>query len=480
MNANLIFADPGRAAVGLVLALAFILTSCGRDAPPSGGQDAQPPGGEEPAGEETGPDLLDALAPADEEGGGAPLALAQGYADPASFAPAGELEYLQASSMVEQSSATGDGYYHFVPNEQNADVLYYIDYATGQDVPLCAAPNCTHDSEACTAWFPTCVNRKRLIQVGDQIVILYSGNVYYEDAGEDGLPGIDVMNADGSNRQKAFRFAASDMLFREIAEGAARDGENVYFVVNRSTEEKTIRTLCAFHVPTGSTYALYDLPGGNGRIVGVDGGALIFEYLPKEWSIFDNDTGNLQTSRFDLAARQNTVLFERAFNKNAAGSACEDGLRYIVCEDGALRAYDLQTGTLTRETPLAFDEGFQVQYSGFCGYWDGRILLYYLQGNGDHVLPTLYYCAVDVRTGETLRLTQEYTIPESEGVLPCVIAAQWQDNYLLVTGTQYAERTPVEGGPAYYASINQYALMGKEDFWQGCQNWQDIQGGPEA
>ncbi len=33
-------------------------------------------------------------------------------------------------------------------------LLYWVDYAAARVVPLCAAPNCAHDSDACTAWLP--------------------------------------------------------------------------------------------------------------------------------------------------------------------------------------------------------------------------------------------------------------------------------------------------------------------------------------
>ena len=48
-------------------------------------------------------------------------------------------------------SGNSSGYYYLSTLDGGASLLRYIDYATGQDLPLCSQPNCSHSGETCPA-----------------------------------------------------------------------------------------------------------------------------------------------------------------------------------------------------------------------------------------------------------------------------------------------------------------------------------------
>lgn len=47
-----------------------------------------------------------------------------------------------------------DGFYETYAAANGGVNVVYIDYATANEIYLCSAPNCPHDSDACNAWIP--------------------------------------------------------------------------------------------------------------------------------------------------------------------------------------------------------------------------------------------------------------------------------------------------------------------------------------
>ena len=134
--------------------------------------------------------------------------------------PAGVGRALRDSQYGAASDA---GYYDVCRQEDGSALLTFVDHATKQQVVLCSQPNCTHDSDACPAWY-SCGNALRVYPIGGRLAVLQGGAA----AGSDGLvPGLDVMNADGSGRQTAFTFPASCWVSTLPHYHMAREVENL-------------------------------------------------------------------------------------------------------------------------------------------------------------------------------------------------------------------------------------------------------------
>ncbi len=263
----------------------------------------------------------------------APAAPPEGdYADPADFAPQGEVEGLADRSGI-SGYGSDTGYYSFRLREDASASLCYLDYASGREIVLCSQPNCTHDSDACPAWYPF-DNGLRAVPVGDRLIVLQGGSPNYVDLlGADATPKIQVMNPDGSDRQEpdgsdrqeTFAFPAGSWVSTLPRGGFARDDRYLYFTVTDQSAGANARTLCAAD-GEGKVFALCALPEDEERIAGGDGQSLILTCMPGSSDLSGQDYMT-QVLRLDLEQMQMTPLFSYPFLPGGgAGSLRAGGL----------------------------------------------------------------------------------------------------------------------------------------------------------
>ena len=383
----------------------------------------------------------------------APAAPPEGdYADPADFAPQGEVEGLADRSGI-SGYGSNTGYYSFRLREDASASLCYLDYASGREIVLCSQPNCTHDSDACPAWYPF-DNGLRAVPVGDRLIVLQGGSPNYVDLlGADATPKIQVMNPDGSDRQETFAFPAGSWVSTLPRGGFARDDRYLYFTVTDQSAGANARTLCAAD-GEGKVFALCALPEDEERIAGGDGGALILTCMPGSSDLSGQDYMT-QVLRLDLEQMQMTPLF--SYPAEALG-VCGQGAYYVL--DGqTLQGYSLTDGS--KLSDVAVDNpGVQALY----GVFDGRLLASGYTREGE---PLCY--ALDVEAGE--RTDLPYIFREDSTVAFGEILAQAGDRFVCVAGVQSDAVTyPAQSGeePMRTSWLSPaYALVDHADFWAG-------------
>lgn len=97
-----------------------------------------------------------------------------------------------------------DGFYTVRYAADGTANVMFVDYAAGVETCLCASPNCTHDSEACTSWCGCPANIPDVFPAGDRLVWVYLGNPEYVDEyGDAARCKIEVSRLDGSDRKTA-------------------------------------------------------------------------------------------------------------------------------------------------------------------------------------------------------------------------------------------------------------------------------------
>lgn len=383
----------------------------------------------------------------------APAAPPEGdYADPADFAPQGEVEGLADRSGI-SGYGSNTGYYSFRLREDASASLCYLDYASGREIVLCSQPNCTHDSDACPAWYPF-DNGLRAVPVGDRLIVLQGGSPNYVDLlGADATPKIQVMNPDGSDRQETFAFPAGSWVSTLPRGGFARDDVYLYFTITDQSAGANARTLCAVD-GEGKVFALCALPEDEERIAGGDGGALILTCMPGSSDLSGQDYMT-QVLRLDLEQMQMTPLF--SYPAEALG-VCGQGAYYVL--DGqTLQGYSLTDGS--KLSDVAVDNpGVQALY----GVFDGRLLASGYTREGE---PLCY--ALDVEAGE--RTDLPYIFREDSTVAFGEILAQAGDRFVCVAGVQSDAVTyPAQSGeePMRTSWLSPaYALVDHADFWAG-------------
>lgn len=396
------------------------------------------------------------------------------FADLSEFHASGELTLFQMDPWVDGYSSS-DGYYRMIPREDGSLNLCYIDFTTKQEIVLCNQPNCTHDSDSCTSWFPTMLGLNIALPVADKVFIVHGGVMYYDTVlGEERLPHIEIMEPDGSERKQIFTFSASNLIAPEVVEAMARDDENLYFCIENHTEEGRTRELCAVSGRTGKVFKLADLPEVEEKIVGTDGTDLILSYIPYKYDLgADFSELPMNIVRFNLQTQEVTPLFE--CHVTDVGE-CVDGQYWLMCGDSFLRGYDLKTGALIQEIEIGLPEGLDTKALFSDGLRDGKLMIHGHRATSTDEPSELFYYAIDINTGETLRL--EHTWSDSWGTkYPGRIAAQVGDNFMFIytTESKQVDYLMQDGSTMDNDyTVYQYAFQPVTDYWNNSQEYTPV------
>lgn len=134
---------------------------------------------------------------------------------------------------------TDDGLYYMDPPRigSGGSYLYYIDYATKQEIYVCPDSACTHNNERCVSYFDNSefsTKYSKLFVYGESLFYLSlsyhesDGAVSTSYGGAGGGGTLWQMNLDGTDRRCVFTF--DDEL--AVESFAACDGEKLWFVVS--------------------------------------------------------------------------------------------------------------------------------------------------------------------------------------------------------------------------------------------------------
>lgn len=175
-------------------------------------------------------------------------------------------------------------------------VLYWVDYASEQCVPLCTDPGCAHDSEACTAWLPA----------GSVAFSLPDGGVLKEqfDGGDGSGTGAITLTrcgADGGDPHTLAEMAVStvDLL--------AADTESIWF--DRLGVGSEQMEICRLPLDGGEPQVLYSYDLDDAPwFLGCDARRLV--YMRTDLSIYERmaDAGEeeLESLRQEAASAEFT------------------------------------------------------------------------------------------------------------------------------------------------------------------------------
>lgn len=148
-----------------------------------------------------------------------------------------------------------DGYYETYAADNGGVNVVYIDYATAQEMYLCASPNCTHDSEACNTWIPPEEAGLFPLVSGEHLLLIH--RTYGGEEGVQAIPRIDHMNLDGSDRKTLIEFDANEY----IKDVFAANGNTLICALNSvesSTSPEATFRLVEIDLNTGARTDFYE------------------------------------------------------------------------------------------------------------------------------------------------------------------------------------------------------------------------------
>lgn len=220
-----------------------------------------------------------------------------------------------------------------------SSILYWVDYASAQCVPLCADPGCAHDSEACTAWLPDGAATAFSLPAGGVLKQQFD----WDEASNASTCTLVRCAADGSDPHTLAAFPGSsvDLL--------AADGESVWF--ERLDPGDEMISICRVPLAGGEIQALYSYAvAGSPLFLGCDARRLVC--MRTDQSVYDRmaEAGANGASEEELAALRQQAAGEEfareAFFIDADTGAETSFLQWNAHEVQAL----WRDGTLWRST----------------------------------------------------------------------------------------------------------------------------------
>ncbi len=170
-----------------------------------------------------------------------------------------------------KKAKTNDGIYfvEWRDDDSNGSNLLYLDYATRQAIVVCEKPDCLHNDETCTAFFPYRYGAANSCVVGNYLYMIFAGSEK-----ENTLPALYRIDLNGQNRTQLATLPSEFDYNNPVA----TDGEKLYTVCNRiETEESgrihTFTNLISLSLQDGTMQTLREWDC-DAYLWGAEGGTL--------------------------------------------------------------------------------------------------------------------------------------------------------------------------------------------------------------
>ena len=346
---------------------------------------------------------------------------------------------LQQSSGWNYGGGGPEGFYSVSAQcrEDGSTNLLYLDYATMQQIPLCSQPNCSHDTDACTSYLPYSAGGILCSVVGEQLVLVFPGNLCLGDTGTDTvLPHIETMGLDGSDRKTTVTLGAN----QEISRPLVTDGQFLYTRLNTTTQDgNTTAQLVRMDPAGGEPEALCDL--NQEWLRGGAGSRLILWDADQTYTAYGPATGE----RAVLYQAEDALIYSNLFDSTLA---------YL--QDGVFHLKDLTTG---EDTTLG---GYRVSEEEKTG-------LSILDADEEHLifrLETADSSTCFMLTGDQAPQPWNLVYTASDMTMPYErVTAVGDDQYLVVTGQTAPQGSDLQANPYAVTGAPQYRLMSQADYW---------------
>ncbi len=412
-----------------------------------------------------------------------------------------DLKFL-CSEDGNASCATQEGYYYISTESQKLQDgslgyrLMYIDYASCQEICLCSAPGCSHDTKDCTAVLPY-----DEFHAHDSKLFLHQGSLYilnrqYDAEGSYsatlGAEGEVIlgnvssanpmpaalyrMNPDGTGRQKVFSFDPDLTLAGTLA----LDGQGLYAVSKKLSSEQTgtgeytsssEKTLVFLDLSSYSLSQIAPLEFGdsiNWQLIGCVNGSFLLEgidygrRLTVEEQFGDDDdiyhelykNSHTVFALLDPSSGSSREVY-RMKNQETHSSALLNDTLYISFTDSKkILGVNVSTGeeTLLSTHPQNYIVGTL-----------GNMLC--CQNLNTFTDPTYYF--VDTDTGE---IRHSDLVNKSLG-WSLELVAETDSDVLVI----YDYDAVSADGESYEIRLYQHGLISKEDLFSGKDNYRKIQ-----
>ena len=358
------------------------------------------------------------------------------------------------------------GFYKLYPNPRGGSNLLYFDAASKECIYLCGAPNCQHQDDTCTSWFPFGVGT--IFFSPKQNLLFCIGRAGTEPQSSET---IWVMQPDGSERAILYQCSSGQSVTGAIA---ASD-TSLYITVNSvgRQDAKSAKQLIRIDAKTHASEEVLNLNQSD-QLYGAFESDLIFKRF---------QDGVFQYTKFDPVDHTSVEFFfspllgegseERYFE-----TIYNDALFVFTAKYGdttaKLTKVQIEDGTeevLCENFPW-FQEGISIAQTGY----SGNLILDMFDTSSNRAEDVRHdRYLVNCETGEYTQSTITYTHGDSTDFV--TIVAEFKDVFIVDTGTTEV-RTMLNGsdGTVYATDllVSQYAFIAKEDYWNNIAGYEEI------
>lgn len=363
---------------------------------------------------------------------------------------------------------TANGFYDQFAVTGGSTNIIYTDYASAQRVYLCNQPNCAHNDDTCTSWFKIFGDAVVFADNNSGKVFLLSSGYADEPLGDEDVQGkIYAMNADGSDRKVLYRLGGKE----SFTDAAAMDNTYIYATVQYADEaagglKKEIRRI---NMTNGDASAVCQLENYSDRIFGAFGTSLVIQ---------TTDESNRRYYCADVhSGNKSDVLYEYNYLDGVRTEAVNGATLYSIREAAAplysVYSVDLQSGEEKEIVPSL--EVYNVDTLHIDSFFDNRMLIG-MADNRD--VQNIRFLLYNVNLNANSLNTCELNFAFFQDTRNVTILSEYADSFLVEMGVEQGQVTLVGNDGLPYtveATIPQYALISKSDFWSNVPNYAPIQ-----
>ena len=422
------------------------------------------------------------------------LLLASGCAQKQELEPSQEtLETasVDGGDLYALTSETPDGLYHTNWGKETC----FLDYATGQNRPLCAEPGCNHADETCAARLPENTSYS-------EIFLLKDGSLAYSLKDETSYS-IWRMDGDGGNRQELGRMAEENAIWNLLC------ADDVYlYLACESYEEGAQFTVSRVPLTGGVPETLWSKKEyAAPQMLGVSGRNLVLwwydwseqeevpqpvvtskmpeEEVQEKLAAYDAEmdrvTGDFRVVLCSIDTGEEQELDSWTSLHGTTGRTLywkQDRLYWMDCgEPGSLHwiMADGQQGELAVQWPQEITQcQEELNINLECRMLQGEILLTVCEFREND--PVVRRYVLDLESGAVQEIPLQYIANATEE--PVSIQGQGEDCLFVVFEEQVQIGTYLDpdGMPATSMETHwRYGLISEEDFLAGIPNYREIQ-----
>lgn len=348
--------------------------------------------------------------------------------------------------------------------------LLYVDFVQQQEVFVCAEPNCTHNTEACTSYIPFVndYNFPSIASLKGQLYLVLKGSM------DDQKAYISELSADGREQRKIAEFEAGESIWSDLfaddkflycmiyrIHSDTAEDTAIFLRIDRQTGEKTE----LYEFPKGVTYNLNAVSGGSIAVVEYPSGTgTTFNH----WLLNPNADIEQQLSEPPLFVTKNESHKEYISHN----VLCISDLPTGMCTDRDLGTGEEWSFHVTAEALNlpAEPENFSCSVE--------ELGIYTLQAYCPKTASnqtTYYQFVYDSEQEKCI----PFSLPRNSEYVSgdVVIFDSWQDNLVVYIGdkTVKMQGDSLSLPNAVETILSQYALLSKDDYIHSNPNYQIIQ-----